>query len=114
MGKLTPLRKQDDFRAVFKRGKRFSSEHFTAYCKKNESPELRLGISIAKRHLKQAVGRNRVRRMAKELIRTDLAPSLKAGYDIVLISRKIFSKPLNKKISNELKFITKIIKEKSD
>jgi len=52
----------------------------------NASSRPRVGVSLAKRHFKLATGRNRLRRIAKELFRTEINPRA-SGYDFVVASR---------------------------
>jgi ribonuclease P protein component len=92
------LRRPGDFRKVFKEGKRFLSPHFVLYMLKGAESSLpgkealpsagqaRIGISIAKRHFKLATRRNRLRRIAKEMFKSQLSASFK-GYDFVVASR---------------------------
>lgn len=51
----------------------------------NKSHQARLGLAIAKKQLKRAVDRNRVKRIAREAFRHKQAPL--AGVDIVVLSR---------------------------
>jgi ribonuclease P protein component len=51
--------------------------------------ESRLGLSIAKRHTRRSVDRNRMKRLARELFRRHAAKTL--GLDLVLAPRLAFS-----------------------
>jgi len=55
------------------------------YCKKNKLDHNRLGITVSTK-LGGAVIRNRARRRLREIYRLNL-PSLKKGYDFVLVAR---------------------------
>jgi len=92
MRKKYSLKKPDDFKNVFKKGKRLIEPYFVLYTLKNALPESRLGVSIAKAHFKLATRRNRLRRVARELFRKTIFPSIK-GHDFVLTSRAGYSKP---------------------
>lgn len=111
MGKLRPLQKKSDLRLVFKRGTRSLSPHFTLYCKKNTSRVARVAIALAKRHIKLATSRNRLRRVSKEEIRNTINCS-GSGCDIIVTSRKTPTNPCSKKVTDEIKnLIAKCKKE---
>ena len=80
------LKKPADFKKVFKEGKRFLAPCFVLYMRKTAGAEIRLGVSISKSHFKLATRRNRLRRVAKEMFKKEVAPRL-AGYDFVITSR---------------------------
>lgn len=86
MRKEFRLRKQSDFKAAYKKGKRSLSPCFVLYIHKNSLPLSRVGVSISKRHFKLATQRARLKRVAKELFRKKINP-VSAGYDFVLASR---------------------------
>ena len=87
MKRATPrLKKPSDFKRVFKEGRRFSGPHFVLYVYKSGLPAARIGVSIAKRHFNLATRRNKIRRVAKELFRKEIAPCAK-GRDFVIASR---------------------------
>ncbi|MCK5818194.1 MAG: ribonuclease P protein component [Psychromonas sp.] len=79
---LTPL----DFQAVFKNAVPAVSPHITLLGKQNNFNHPRLGMAIPKKHIKRAVGRNRIRRVVKELFRHQ-QHSLPA-IDVVVIAKK--------------------------
>ncbi len=82
---LTP----DHFQAVFKNPTRFGSKHFTLLITKNTENQNRLGLAIAKKRVKLAVQRNRVKRLVRESFRLnqhrlpniDLVVMVKSGID---------------------------------
>ena len=111
MRKQVSLKRSSDFRNTFKSGKRFLSPRFVLYMSTNSSPETRLGVSISKSHFKQATRRNRLRRVARECVRSEVSPRLK-GYDIVIASRAPSAGADIEKASTELKsLISKIAKK---
>src|SRR5699024_11152705 len=62
MKKRFRIKKEKDFKVIFKRGKSYANRQFVVYLKDNqEIPHLRLGISVSKR-LGNAVKRNNVKR----------------------------------------------------
>ncbi|MFO6424590.1 ribonuclease P protein component [Motilimonas sp. KMU-193] len=62
---LTP----EQFKNVFKDPIPASSPHITILAKPNGLNHPRLGLAIPKKHIKLAVGRNRVKRVARESFR---------------------------------------------
>ena len=62
---LTPA----DFQPVFKQAVPAVSPHLTLLARKNSLNHPRLGMAIPKKHIKHAVGRNRIRRVVREQFR---------------------------------------------
>ena len=62
---LTP----DDFQPVFKNAVPAVSPHLTLLARKNTLDHPRIGMAIPKKHIKHAVGRNRIRRIVREQFR---------------------------------------------
>ena len=84
--KRAPLVKAADFSAVFSQQRRVHASHFLLLAKNNEILFPRLGLAVAKKHLRTAVKRNVIKRLARESFRMqqqDL-PSM----DIVLLTKK--------------------------
>jgi ribonuclease P protein component len=80
------LRVSAEYQSVFKHGKRLSSQHFRLHAHvRAEAPVPRLGVAVSKKVDKRAVGRNRIKRLARECFRTFRA-QLPAG-DYVLIAQ---------------------------
>lgn len=79
------LRKSEDFKNVYNRGKSFATYNLVLYYYPNRTDTNRLGFSISKK-IGNAVVRNKIRRRLREIIR--LKENLKRGYDIVIIARK--------------------------
>lgn len=82
------LKKDSDFRQVYKKGKSFANRLLVIYVFKNNLNINRVGFSISKKVGKSTV-RNRVRRLIKENFRllSTNNNDIKVGYDIVFISR---------------------------
>lgn len=70
---------------VFKKAQRSRDKMFTVLCRKNEEPEARLGLAIAKKHCRLATDRNRLKRIVRESFRKHKAEL--AGLDIVVLNR---------------------------
>ena len=102
MRKESRLRNPLDFRKAFREGKRFKSPHFALYIRRNSLVEGRFGVSFSKAHCKLATRRNRLRRIAKEEFRNNVAPGFK-GYDFAVASRASYRHLDIEKIAGELK-----------
>ena len=78
---LTP----EDFQPVFKNAIPAVSPHLTLLARKNNLGHPRIGMAIPKKHIKHAVGRNRIRRVVREQFRhqQDQLPAI----DIVVIAK---------------------------
>jgi ribonuclease P protein component len=81
----TSLKQNNDFRAVYSRGKSAVSPRTVIYCRKNRREKNRVGFTVS-RKLGNAVTRNRVRRRLREVMRLH-ASSLRQGYDLILVAR---------------------------
>jgi len=85
---------------------RSSTEHFTIFSKTNDLSHPRLGVSIPKRVVKLASGRNMVKRLVRECFRQLV---IVQGKDIVVHCRKEFSKQDRAEVRVELeKMLTKL------
>jgi len=76
------LRRPAEFKRAYAQGRRLGNEFFTMSACPNGLTMARLGMSVAARNLKQAVARNRIRRLIRESFRQQL-PSLPA-LDLVI------------------------------
>lgn len=87
MNDMLRLRKNEEFQLVFKQGKSFANRQFVVYVLKNaEKKHSRLGLSVSKK-MGNAVVRNRIKRLIKEIFR-ELGDKLEDGNDYIVISRK--------------------------
>lgn len=82
----TGIRKDYEFRKVYKYGKSFANRYMVVYIMPNRTKDTRIGISVSKK-VGNAVTRNRIRRMIKESYRLNIDSDIKKGYDVVFISR---------------------------
>ncbi len=78
------LRKDAEFKQVYKKGKSVANKTFVMYFLKNGMDFNRIGFSISKK-VGNAVKRNRIRRLIKENLKD--MDDLKQGYDIIFIAR---------------------------
>ena len=76
------LLKADQFRAVFRHGRRAGLAALRARLRPNGRPRARLGLAIGRKAIRRAAGRNRVRRQVRESFR--LNQRQLAGLDIVV------------------------------
>lgn len=79
------LKKKSDFNRLYARGKSCVTPYMVVYCRYNSLGNNRLGYTVSKK-LGGAVVRNRIRRRLREIYRLN-SPSLKSGYDIVIVAR---------------------------
>jgi ribonuclease P protein component len=74
-----------DFRRVFADAERSVDDCFTVLLHRNPASPGRLGLAVAKKHLRRAVDRNLIKRLVREsfrLMQCDLA-----GCDVVVLAR---------------------------
>lgn len=104
MYRVHRLRKNEEFQQIFKNGKSYASRYFVIYILKNENhSSFRVGISVSKK-LGNAVVRNRVKRMIKEVIRK-IHTHIKPGCDFIIIVRQAVSGMNYHEIDDKLKYI---------
>ncbi|MBU3942712.1 ribonuclease P protein component [Patescibacteria group bacterium] len=78
------LKKQKDFKNVFKNGKGFKQGSLYLKVQKNDLKSTRFGFIVSKKFSKKAVERNRAKRVLREIIKIKL-PRIKTGLDIVIL-----------------------------
>lgn len=87
----------EQFRNVLKKGKRIHQGLLSFTVIKNDCDYPRLGLTIAKRHVRKATVRNRIKRLIREKFR--LEQSNLAPVDLIVMMKS----PLLKKADLELK-----------
>jgi ribonuclease P protein component len=80
------IRKSSEFKEVFEKGKRLYTEHFTILYNPNSLGFPRLGLVVGKRNYGNAVRRNRVKRIIREVFRKN--KSLFDSLDVLILPRK--------------------------
>ncbi|MDH3878895.1 MAG: ribonuclease P protein component [Desulfobacterales bacterium] len=86
-GKAKRLLNAKDFSRVFDGSDaRASHKHVLLLAKINNGPRHRLGLVIAKKNVRLAVQRNRIKRLAREFFRT--LPDSEPPMDVVLLARR--------------------------
>lgn len=79
------LLRPSQYTAVFARGEKFVCDGFVVIAANNGEAHARLGLALAKRRIRRAVDRNRVKRVVRESFR-HVRPDLPAT-DIVVLAR---------------------------
>ena len=80
------LKKDSDFRKVYKHGKSFANRNLVMYILDNKSDYTRVGNSVSKK-VGNAINRNKIKRRIRESYRLNIDTNIKCGYDIVFIAR---------------------------
>jgi ribonuclease P protein component len=99
------IRKNTEFRTVYRRGKSFSNLSLVLYIYKNGRDINRFGISVSKK-VGNSVIRGRVKRLISESYRLN-NEGLKTGYDFVFIARNPSNSKNYKEIESALKNLLK-------
>ncbi len=83
------LKKRHEFNRVYNRGRSYSNRELVLYVYNNKNtPQQRLGISVSRR-VGNAVVRNRIRRLIKEVVRQLQKDfKLKDNVDLIIIARQ--------------------------
>ena len=95
------LRKSNDFKRVFSRGKRIATPFFVLYLLPNRLAVSRLGVQV-KAKLGTAIKRNTMKRMVREVFRkmkSEFVPSV----DIIFIAEKPLSRLKYQELEAELR-----------
>ncbi len=86
-GKARRLLNAGDYSRVFDGAEaRASHKHLLLLAKPNQEPGHRLGLVIAKKNVRLAVQRNRIKRVAREVFR--VMPATEPCMDVVLLARR--------------------------
>jgi len=101
------IRKNTEFRTVYRRGKSFSNLLLVLYIYRNGKDINRCGISVSKKVGKSVI-RSRVKRLIGESYRLN-NEGLKAGFDLVFIARN----PSNAKNYKEIEIALKKLLKKA-
>ncbi len=79
------IKKNRDFKSLYRSGKSSVNPYLVIYCRKNRHGESRLGISVGTK-VGKAVCRNRVRRRIREAYRLS-EEKIRPGHDIIIVAR---------------------------
>lgn len=99
------LRKNAEFRTVYKRGKSFSTSLLVMYTLRNNKGINRVGISVSKKVGKSVI-RSKVKRLISESFRLN-KEGLKNGYDLVFVARSAAKDKDYKEIESSVKYLFK-------
>lgn len=83
---LDSLKKNEDFRRIYRQKKSKADNRFVVYTARNDTNNLRLGISVSKK-VGNSVVRHRIKRLVKECCRLN-RDNFITGYDIVVVARQ--------------------------
>jgi ribonuclease P protein component len=89
-----------EYQQVFRTPCRSTDETFLVIARKNGLDYARLGLIISKKWVKQAVVRNRLKRLARESFRKN--QQLLKGMDVVVLTNKRPGQLINKAINDSL------------
>ncbi len=107
-----------DFQSVFDDAPlRTSHQHFLFLARQNQLGLPRLGLVIAKKHIRHAVDRNRMKRLIRETFRAKQQQL--AGIDVIVLARKGMNDSTNAVLIEQLngqwqRLIRKLQKAKSE
>ncbi|MFC3033228.1 ribonuclease P protein component [Pseudoalteromonas fenneropenaei] len=103
---LTP----SHYSRVFQEPARAATPFFTLLAKPNSESQPRLGLTVAKKHVKKACQRNRIKRLARESFR--LQRHQLDNIDIVLMVKKGIDEQSNEEILQQLGKLWRKINER--
>jgi ribonuclease P protein component len=85
MRRFPSVKKNDDYRVVYREGKSYANRLYVMYVLPNDLGHNRLGVSVSKK-VGNSIIRHRIVRLMREAFRLH-ATDMKTGYDIVVIAR---------------------------
>ena len=85
MKEARTVKKNHEFRRMYRKGKSSVNSYLVLYCRPNAFGHNRLGVTVSTK-LGKAVVRNRVRRRLREVWRLSQG-QLKQGFDMILVAR---------------------------
>lgn len=104
MKKQLRIKKNDEFQAVFKKGRSFANRQFVVYVlHKENQTEFRVGLSVSKK-LGNAVKRNQIKRYMRRSL-YELRSEIVEHNDYVVIARHPVATMDFKQIKNSLRHV---------
>lgn len=85
MNKSEVIRKNEEFREIYRTGKSYANKYLIMYIKKTDNNFNRIGISVSKK-VGNSVIRHRITRLIRESYRLS-RDSILAGHDIIVVAR---------------------------
>jgi len=95
------LLEKADYGRVFKKSRRSRDKCFTVLARqRHDNAPARLGLAIAKKHCRQATGRNRIKRIARESFR--LRQAMLSGFDFIVLNQPAAALATNNELNDSL------------
>ncbi len=101
LAKQYRLQKDRDFELVFKKGRAFNSKFLFLKLRKNNLQVSRFGFIIGKKISNKAVIRNKLKRQLRAIVKKNF-PSIKTGFDIVIVAKPEIINKKYQDIKNDL------------
>lgn len=89
-----------EYREIFQRAHKISSDSITVFFKKNTINRARLGFIISKKYIKNSVDRNRIRRIIRESFR--FSKLILKKFDIVILVKQKISRQDKKALRQKI------------
>ncbi len=86
MSDLEIIKKNKEFRKIYSKGKSTADRYVVIYSLENKLNICRVGFTVSKK-IGNAVKRNRIRRIFREVCRLNLK-KIPGGYDYILLARR--------------------------
>ncbi len=102
------LKKNRDFRTVYRKGKSYANKYLVMYIMENHQNRNRLGISVSKK-VGNSVVRHRIIRLVRESYRLH-ENIFNSGLDIVVVARGCASEASYEEIKNAMLHLGKLHK----
>jgi ribonuclease P protein component len=103
--KIETIKKNEDFKTIYKRGRSYVGAYLVLYSYKSDDSTKQFGITVSKK-VGNAVKRNRIRRLLKEAIRLNDV-KIPAGYTYVIVSRVRASNATYQDIEKNLLYLVR-------
>ena len=103
MKTTSSLKRNNEFRRLYNKGKNAASKYVAVYCRKNGRAANRLGVTVSTK-LGGAVQRNRIRRRLKEIYRLN-ETNLSVGYDVVIVARQASRQAEFKELESSVRYL---------
>ena len=87
--KQNRLRKTNEFKRAFRSGKGYEAKGILVKTRISGETNARVGVIVSKKVAKEAVRRNRIRRMVSEAVQ-EMLPELKNDRDVVVVTLPTF------------------------
>lgn len=104
------IKKNEEFRQVYTKGKSMANKLLIIYINKNNLNDVRVGFTVSKK-VGNSVVRSRVKRLMKESFRLNI-DKIKKGYDIIFVARTTASNSTYKEIESAMLHLLKKMKLK--